>query len=286
MTDSQGQPPQSHPQAYPQSVTGERHLQAAPAGPARRTGLARLWKDWLEPIVFALLITQFIVTMVAVDGVSMMPNLRDGERVIVPKYEGWLHRAGIGEFGRGDIVVFKPPQAASEVVPTLRRDVAGLWTYRPYLIKRIIGVEGDRIRIQGGDVWINDKPLDSSFTTAYWQEQGCWDRDSAIANQATSAQQGMMPDQLELTVPEGHYFVMGDNRTANGSEDSRAFGTVPLSDIAGRAAFVVWPIQRPTELAYDCQNSRAGQASPEKESALRSLPAPAGFGELSRQLGE
>ncbi|GHF97877.1 signal peptidase I [Deinococcus piscis] len=286
MTDSQGQPPQSPSEAYPQSVTGERHLQATSARPAARSGLARLWKDWLEPVLFALLITQFIVTMVKVDGVSMMPNLRDGERVIVPKYEMWLHRLGVGEFDRGDIVVFKPPQAASEVVPTLRQDFYGLWTYRPHLVKRIIGVEGDRIRIQGGDVWINDKPLDASFTTAYWQEQGCWDRDSALANQATSAQQGVMPDQLELTVPENHYFVMGDNRTVNGSEDSRAFGTVPLSDIAGRAAFVVWPIQRPAELGYDCQNSRAGQASSDKESALRTLPAPAGFTELSRQLGE
>ncbi len=248
--------------------------------------MGQFWKDWLEPIVFALLITQFIVTMVMVDGVSMMPNLRNHERVIVPKYESWLHRAGIGEFHRGDIVVFKPPRAAAAVVPTLNRDFYGLWNYRPYLVKRVIGVGGDHIRIQGGDVWINDKPLDARFTTAYWQEQGCWDRESSIANQATSSQQGIMPDQLELTVPQGQYFVMGDNRSANGSEDSRAFGTVPLNDIAGRAAFVVWPLQRPAKLNYDCANNRAGEASPEKDSALRTLPPPPAFGELSRQLGE
>lgn len=276
--------PSSEP--LPPSVTGERHL-AAKLPVSRQSALGRFWKEWLEPIVFALLITQFIVTMVAVDGVSMMPNLRNGERVIVPKYEMWLHRLGIGEFKRGDIVVFKPPREAAAVAPqALQRDFYGLWKYRPYLIKRVIGVEGDRIRIQGGEVWINDLPLDSSFTTDYWKAQGCWDTQSAIANQATSAQQGIVPDQLEVTVPENHYFVMGDNRTANGSEDSRAFGMVPLSDLAGRAAFVVWPLQRPASLGYNCTGSSAGTASPEKESALRTLPPPTGFEQLKQQLGE
>lgn len=278
--------PASGEKTLPPSVTGERHLEAA-APPARRqSALSRFWKEWLEPIVFALLITQFIVTMVAVDGVSMMPNLRDGERIIVPKYEMWLHRLGIGEFERGDIVVFKPPRAAAEVSPMLRRDFLGLWEYRPYLIKRIIGVEGDRIRIQGGEVWVNDLPLNSSFTTDYWKAQGCWDTGSAIANQATSAQQGIVTDQLEITVPENHFFVMGDNRTPSGSEDSRAFGTVPLSDLAGRAAFVVWPLQRPAQLSYDCAQNAAGTPSDEKAPAFRMLPPPAGFNELEQKLGE
>ncbi|MFC6617336.1 signal peptidase I [Deinococcus radiophilus] len=287
------QDPHGQPQAaqeagqspQPSRVTGAPAAQTVTV-PRRRSPLARFWKEWGEPIVFALLITQFIATMVRVDGASMMPNLRHQERVIVPKYETWLHRMGVGEFERGDIVVFKPPRAAAAVVPTLRDDFLGLWTYRPFLIKRIIGVEGDRIRIQGGEVWINDKPLDSSFTTDYWQEQGCWDRDSAIANQATSAGQGIVPDQLELTVPEGHYFVMGDNRHPSGSEDSRSFGTVPLSDVAGRAAAVVWPLQRPNELSYDCAANQTVNPSQDQESAFRTLPAPPAFDQLEQQLGQ
>lgn len=276
-------------EAFPASISGEN--QAERAGSERglrrkkrvekeRTGFARFWKDWLEPFVFALLITQFLVTMVLVDGVSMMPNLRNGERVIVPKYETWLHRLGIGEFERGDVVVFKPPRAAAEVAPRLRRSFAGLWEYRPHLIKRIIGVPGDTVRIEGGEVFVNGQKLDSSFTTAYWRKQGCWDTGSPLANQAASSMEQILPDALEVTVPEGHYFVMGDNRTVGGSEDSRLFGTVALADIAGRASAVAWPIVQPEQLNYDCQTATTTPAGEGQRLAWRLLEDPPAFNEL------
>lgn len=94
---------------------------------AKPSFLQRLWRELLEPIVFAVVITQFIATLVGVDGVSMMPNLRHHERVLVPKYETWLHKAGIGDFSRGDILVFKPPAEAGT------RSFLGLWNFRPFL---------------------------------------------------------------------------------------------------------------------------------------------------------
>lgn len=246
--------------------------------------LGKLWKEVLEPIVFAVVITQFVATLVGVDGVSMMPNLRDRERVFVPKYETWLHKAGVGDFQRGDVVIFKPPRDAAAQAPNLTRSAFGLWTYRPFLIKRLIGLPGDRIRIEGGEVFVNGARLDSSWTTDYWREQGCWDTQSDLANLAVSSAAGILPDQPEITVPAGHYFVMGDNRTAGGSEDSRLFGPVPLRDIAGRAAAVVWPIMRKQNAQYDCSAGQVANLTGESVLNWRVLERPEAFDTLKTQL--
>jgi signal peptidase I len=215
---------------------------------ARRPGfLQRLWKELLEPIVFAVLITQFLGTVVGVDGVSMMPNLRHHERVFVPKYETWLHKVGVGNFHRGDILIFKPPAAAET------RSFLGLWNYRPFLIKRLIGLPGDKIKVLKGVTYVNGKALDAGFTTDFWKQQGCWDTESTQANQTTTAgPKSIVQDKAEITVPSGQYFLQGDNRTYSGSEDSRFFGTIPLRDVAGRATAIIWPIMRQENVKYDC----------------------------------
>lgn len=208
--------------------------------------LHRLWKDLLEPVVFAVIVTQFIGTLVGVAGASMMPGLRNGERVFLPKYETWLHKAGIGDFSRGDMLVFKPP-AEARTTPFL-----GLWEYRPFLIKRLIALPGDTVRVEGGDVFVNGQRVAQNFTTDYWKTQGCWDTTSSVANLAQSPARGLVREAHEFRVPAGQYFVMGDNRTKTGSEDSRVFGAVPLRDVAGRAAAVVWPLARKVDARYDC----------------------------------
>ncbi|WP_216328704.1 signal peptidase I [Deinococcus aestuarii] len=256
-------------------------LTGAASGPLRK-----LWKEVLEPIVFAVVITQFLATLVGVDGVSMMPNLRDHERVFVPKYETWLHKAGVGSFQRGDILIFKPPREAAAEIPNLNRSAFGLWSYRPFLIKRLIGLPGDRVRVSGGEVFVNGVRLDQSWTTDYWREQGCWDTQSDLANNAFSSAAGFLPDQPEITVPAGQYFVMGDNRTAGGSEDSRLFGPVPLRDLAGRAAAVVWPIMRKTNAGYDCSSGQVASLSGESVLNWRVLSRPEAFDTLKAQLAK
>ncbi|CAM4456872.1 signal peptidase I [Deinococcus marmoris] len=246
--------------------------------------LQKVWKDFLEPIVFAVVITQFVATLVGVDGVSMMPNLRDRERVFVPKYETWLHKAGVGDFSRGDIVIFKPPREASAQIGNLNKNFLGLWDYRPFLIKRVIGLPGDTITVQGGEVTVNGVKLDSGWTTDYWRQQGCWDNQSELANNATSSRAGVVPDQAEVTVPPAQYFVMGDNRTANGSEDSRLFGTVQRRDVAGRAAAVVWPIMRKANATYDCATERVAELSGENQLNWRLLNRPEAFNTLKSEL--
>lgn len=237
----------------------------------------KIWKDFLEPIVFAVVVTQFIVTLVGVEGNSMLPNLRNGERVFVPKYEIWLRKAGVLSFQRGEILIFKPTAEIAAKVPNLNRSAFNLFNYRPFLIKRLIGLPGDKISIANGEISVNGQLLDASWTTEFWQKQGCWDRNSEIANNITSARGRVLPDQSEITVPAGHYFMVGDNRTLNGSEDSRMFGVVPMREIAGRAAAVVWPIMRKQELSYDCNLEAVSELSGPDVLNWRVLGVPEAF---------
>lgn len=247
-----------------------------------------LW-SWVEPLVLAVAMTQFGVTLVGVDGASMMPNLRHHERLLIPKYETWLHKLGVGDFQRGDILVFKPPTRE------LNRPLLGQWlgqwtpqwtnqfTYRPFLVKRLIGLPGDRVRVSGGEVFINGAQISQQFTAAYWQAQGCWDQSSLIANNARpDTETGRVSG--EVTLGAGQYFLMGDNRTATGSEDSRLFGPVARRDVAGRAAAVVWPLTRRWEANYDCRAASRPQdhviyGGPAALN-LRFLKRPAAFGGL------
>jgi signal peptidase I len=103
---------------------------------------------------------------------------------------------------RGDIVVLKVPQAGS-----------GL------LIKRVIGLPGEKIEIKGGKVYINEQPLEEPYLSSQAQR-----------------------DMKATVVPPKHVFVMGDNRGF--SNDSRSFGPVPLDNIVGRAWFSYWPLDR------------------------------------------
>lgn len=251
----------------------------------KKSFLRSLWDDiirpWGEAILFAWVITTFLISMVGVDGNSMLPNLRWGERVVIPKYETWLHRFGYGSFQRGDILVVKPPLDS----PGSQMSFLGLWTYRPFFIKRVVGLPGDKVRVSKGEVFVNGEKLNQAGITDYWQTQGCWDTDSKEANYAAARQNAQGESTLteeEITVPAGEYFVMGDNRSPGGSEDSRIMGTVPLKDIAGRAALVVWPFVRKAEAKWDCASSPTkGKDGAELTGAtqlnIRLLQRPEGF---------
>nr|WP_255579467.1 signal peptidase I [Deinococcus sp. RIT780] len=114
-------------------------------------------------MAFALLLTQFGATAVRVDGVSMLPSLRHGETLFVPKIEGWAHTLGAGTYARGDTVVFKPPRTATQEWTRTYRGLTLPWAYRPYLVKRVIGLPGDTVQVQAGTVLVNGRPLNKSF---------------------------------------------------------------------------------------------------------------------------
>lgn len=158
---------------------------------------------WLRDLVISLAISAFIIIFlyqpVKVEGTSMMPSLEDQERIFVNKF---VYR--LEPIERGDVVVFRYPRDPSK-------------SY----IKRVIGMAGDHIRIDGGQVFVNDKPLDETYVPSEYTDQRSY------------------PD---ITVPPHCYFVLGDHRSM--SNDSRDFGSVNQSFIYGKAVFGYWPMEK------------------------------------------
>ena len=185
-------------------------------------------KGYAEAIIIALVITTFIFTTVGVAGSSMDPtfygggpgqvsiinSLLTGDRLFVAKYETWLRRAKVlGGYQRGQVVIFR-----EKADSPCRRG------RRAFLVKRLIGVPGDEVLVENGNVFINGTELDQSFIT---------DKGGRLGGRDTNG---------TITVPEGEYFVLGDNRAH--SCDSRFFGTIPFMSIAGKAGAVIWPPMR------------------------------------------
>jgi signal peptidase I len=158
-------------------------------------------------IAVALLIQQFLVKPYRIPSASMEDTLLIGDRVLVDRIS-WR----FSEPQRGDIVVFHPPFDG------------------PVLIKRIIGLPGEVISLRDGSVYINDKLLDEPYVR--------------VVNGRPLPTQPFtngLPWALQspYRVPDGTYFVMGDNRTDSG--DSREFGPVERGKFVGRAFAKYWP---------------------------------------------
>lgn len=151
---------------------------SAPAGRVtesrKPSASERFWREvrgYAEALVVAFLIVTFVFNTVGVVGGSMRPNLDGGvgssnvlqslltgDRVFIPKYDTWLRRAGIlGPYSRGDVVVVREPANSPSAQERSRR---------PFFIKRVIGIPGDHVRIEAGQVYVNDVPVDQSFITA------------------------------------------------------------------------------------------------------------------------
>ena len=158
---------------------------------------------WLRDLVVSLAISAFIIVFlyqpVKVEGTSMMPSLDDQERIFVNKY---VYR--LEPIQRGDIVVFRYPRDPSKS-----------------FIKRVIGLAGDRIRIDSGEVFVNGDALEEDYVPAAYADQRSYP---------------------ETVVPANSYFVLGDHRTM--SNDSRDFGPVNVGHIYGKAVFGYWPMDK------------------------------------------
>jgi signal peptidase I len=158
---------------------------------------------WLRDLFISLAISAFIIIFlyqpVKVEGTSMMPSLEDQERIFVNKF---VYR--LEPIERGDIVVFRYPRDPSK-------------SY----IKRVIGMAGDVIRIDGGQVYVNGEALDESYVPSEYTDSRSYP---------------------EVIVPPHCFFVLGDHRSM--SNDSRDFGSVNQSFIYGKAVFGYWPMEK------------------------------------------
>ena len=167
------------------------------SAPAQTGGGIGLWiRDLFVSAIASVLIITFLYQPVRVEGTSMLPRLEDRDRLFINKFV--YHLSAIE---RGDVVVFHYPRDPEK-------------SY----IKRVIGLPGDRLRIDHGQVWLNGRRLTESYVPEEYQDT------RSVA---------------EMVIPEGTYYMMGDHRSI--SSDSREFGPVERSLIYGKAVFIYWP---------------------------------------------
>jgi signal peptidase I len=165
--------------------------------PAPQSGGVGLWmRDLLLSAAASVLIITFLYQPVRVEGPSMLPRLENEDRLFINKFV--YHLTSIK---RGDVVVFHYPRNPAT-------------SY----IKRVIALPGDRLWIDHGVVWINDKPLRENYVPPEYRDSRSY---------------------AETVVPDDTYFMMGDHRSI--SSDSREVGPVERSLIYGKAVFVYWP---------------------------------------------
>ena len=175
---------------------------AAPVSSVRTSIWSAL--SWVRDLAFSVLIAVilivFIYQPVKVEGTSMMPTLTDQERIFINKF---TYHLGLGSIERGDMVVFWYPLAEDK-------------SY----IKRVIGLPGDTVYIDAGQVYVNGRPLTESYVPEDYRDRVSWE---------------------EHRIPPGEYFVLGDHRSS--SSDSRTWGFVKREKIYGKAVFVYWPLK-------------------------------------------
>ncbi|MDH5762915.1 MAG: signal peptidase I [Nitrospinota bacterium] len=173
-------------------------------------------------LVLALIIRTFIVQAFKIPSGSMEPTLLIGDHLLVSKFSYSMHVPNEIPFTsiqlfpdihffsrvpkRGDIVVFKFPEDESKD-----------------FIKRVVGLPGETIQVIQQRVYINDKLLKEPY---------------AHHSQPPSLDTGNRDNMPPLRIPEGHIFVMGDNR--ENSHDSRMWGVLDLSKLRGKAQWIYW----------------------------------------------
>ena len=170
--------------------------------------LSIIW-SWIWSFIVAFIIVGgvyfFLGRPFTVSGASMYPTLHNGDRMVLSK---------VGDIHRFDVVILKAPDENVEY------------------IKRVIGMPGDTVEMKSGVLYINGKKVDQPFINT-----------EALAKQTVFMDDFTLESLTgESKVPEGKYFVLGDNRGV--SKDSRMIGFINRSAIEGKAVFTIWPFGR------------------------------------------
>ncbi|MEY9979549.1 signal peptidase I [Lysinibacillus sp. RC79] len=175
--------------------------------------------EWIKAIVFALLVAfvikQFLFTPVLVQGASMMPTLEDKDRVIInrigPKFKS---------IDRFDVVVVE------NVLLNKKEE---------NIIKRVVGLPGDKIEYKDDQLYINGEKFSEPYLDQYKKEL----KDTGSLTYDFTLDQNLG----KTTVPEGQYFVLGDNRRVSNDSRNPEVGFIPKERIMGTTSIICWPIE-------------------------------------------
>jgi signal peptidase I len=182
-----------------------------------------LFRDLIFALMLLALVMVFVIQPVKVEGTSMLPHLRDGERIFVNKLIYYDDYRWAPKVQRGDVIVFWFPDDPSK-------------SY----IKRVIGLPGDTVEIHDGRVRVNGKDLDETY----------------LDPQLNLSHASRAP----VFVKPNYYFVMGDNR--DNSSDSRIWGLVPKKYVYGKALFRYWPLTTASLISHDAHYSAIPPGNP------------------------
>lgn len=170
-------------------------------------GIGAFFVDTIQTILLAasvfLVIYIFLFRPFQVSGESMDPTFKNKEYILTN-----LIALRFEDPKQGDVIVFKSPTDKNKD-----------------FIKRVMGVPGDTVRIDNGHVFVNGQLVNES---------------KYLSNSVYTTGGAFLQDGEEITVPDGMYFVMGDNRPY--SSDSREWGFLKKSEIIGKSFFVYWPV--------------------------------------------
>jgi signal peptidase I len=218
----------------------------------------------LTMLAVALFILTFTVQPFRIPSGSMEPTLLIGDFLLVEKQvgaEGWPHVfAPVGDVRRGDIVIFHFPVDATM-----------------HLVKRVVGLPGDRIRLHEGRVFVNGQVLDEPYAIytpapedSYRDEFPRMDRADPGVDAHWWVEMRSRVTDGELTVPPASYFVLGDNR--NDSEDSRYWGFVPRENIVGKPVLIYFSLNTDADTPGQPEaNAMPGDAATRREGTAQSL---------------
>ena len=178
----------------------------------RKVPKPTIWEElfsWIASfaVSFAILALLFIFVgkPFTVSGQSMYPTLHNNDRMLMSK---------LGDINRFDVVVLHAPDQDKEY------------------IKRVIGMPGDTVEVKEGKLYINGQPVEQPFINK-----------EILVNKTVYIDDFTLQELTgESKVPEGKYFVMGDNRGV--SRDSRMIGFIDRTAIKGKAVFTIWPYNR------------------------------------------
>ncbi|MCW4152839.1 signal peptidase I [Halomonas sp. 18H] len=188
-------------------------------------------RSFFPVLLVVLLLRSFLVEPFQIPSGSMRPTLAVGDFILVNKFTYGLRLpvlntkvVELGEPERGDVMVFRFPKETGV-----------------NFIKRVVGLPGDRIRYEGKQLFVNGdavpKELLETAPQGAPQELLLQEQLGEVAHQIYNNPEDPGPQMRGVEVPEGHYFVMGDNR--DHSNDSRYWGFVPEENVVGEA-FAVW----------------------------------------------